>query len=221
LWNNGNTTQIISNILAGTYTLTVTDANGCREINISTLSANIKPYADFSSASAISCEGVHLAFMDASTDAITWDWAFGNSGSSTMQNPEFVFPYNGTYNVTLIVTNPPCADTVSKPVLFSDISDYFSIAQTNVFTPNADGTNDCFRPGFAGIGADTANLNDCIEFEVFDRWGVKMFKSAEADNCWHGNNLKNSTPAVEGTYFYIAKLGKITSKGYVTLLRNR
>jgi gliding motility-associated-like protein len=37
LWNNGQTTAIASNLIAGTYTVTITDANGCTDIQTVTL----------------------------------------------------------------------------------------------------------------------------------------------------------------------------------------
>ncbi|MFK8007838.1 MAG: T9SS type A sorting domain-containing protein, partial [Saprospiraceae bacterium] len=32
LWSNGDTTALVENLLPGTYTVTVTDANGCEEV---------------------------------------------------------------------------------------------------------------------------------------------------------------------------------------------
>ena len=218
-WSNGPTTPNISNVAGGTYTLVVTDANGCTSPNVANMPTSVQPIADFNYTPIISCEGMFMQFTDASTNALTWSWDVPGVSSSNSQNPGFVFPFNGTYNVTLIVTNPPCADTVTKPILVDDMSKYFTIREANVFTPNGDLQNDCFLPALAGPGADT--LKTCVELEVFDRWGIKMFESEGTNNCWKGTNKSDNKPAPDGTYYYIAKLGGTTIRGYVTLARHK
>jgi gliding motility-associated-like protein len=146
-------------------------------------------------------------------------------GTSTSANPSFVFPYNGSYSVTLVVANPPCTDTVSKPIIIGDISGFVTVGVANVFTPNGDGLNDCFFPAL--INPQTNQTNDslmpCVFLEVFDRWGVKMYESVglNGTNCWDGNTKNDSHPAVDGTYYYIATLGDTKIKGFVTLARHK
>jgi len=207
----------ISNVAGGTYTVIVTDANGCTTSGITTLPTNVKPDAYFSSAPTISCEGIYMQFTDSSINALSWYWDFAGLGYDTIQNPAFIFPYNASYNVTLIVTNPPCSDTLTQAIDIGDVSQYGAMGAANVFTPNDDGMNDCFLPTL-GPGQDT--LKYCIDIEVYDRWGVKMFESKGTDKCWNGNNMANSKPANDGTYYYIAKLGESTIRGYVTLARH-
>ena len=220
------TTPSVSNIPAGTYTVTVTDANGCTIKGTTTIVASIKPTADFTSTPVISCEGVSIQFVSTSLNALTYNWTFNPGlGSSTVANPSFPFPYNGSYTVTLIVTNPPCSDTLSKPIVIGDIADSTLMGTANVFTPNSDGKNDCFHPALknAKTGLYDEILLPCTYLEVFDRWGVKMYETLGPNgiNCWDGNNRNDSKPAKDGTYFYIATLGKTTIKGYVTLARHK
>lgn len=56
LWSTGATTANLTNLIPGTYTLTVTDANGCVVTQSITLSAIVELTAS-STASAISCNG--------------------------------------------------------------------------------------------------------------------------------------------------------------------
>ncbi|MBI4931398.1 MAG: gliding motility-associated C-terminal domain-containing protein, partial [Bacteroidetes bacterium] len=94
------------------------------------------------------------------------------------------------------------------------------------FTPNGDGYNDCFHPAMDIQNVPNittpdslqAALAECIIMEVWDRWGIKMFETTDADKCWDGKNMKGKN-AVEGTYYYIAKFGEVTLRGFVTLLR--
>ena len=119
----------------------------------------------------------------------------------------------------LIVSSPPCKDTVKSSVKINDVFSYVSFKAANVFSPNGDKINDCFIPALMGKGADT--LQDCVSLVVFDRWGIKMFESSGADNCWDGNNKNDNKPAVDGVYFYISTLGNTTLKGYITLARHK
>ncbi len=116
--NNTSTTQNPSHIFStgGTYTvrLEVTNANGCTDtVDIpKTITIKDAPVAIFSYDTA--CMNSPTSFTDESTTAagsiITWSWNFGDpaSGSnntSTQQNPTHTYTMQGTFNVTLSVTN--------------------------------------------------------------------------------------------------------------------
>ncbi len=47
---------------------------------------------------------------------LTWDWAFGDGGTSTLENPMHAYDTPGTYTVTLTVDNGVFSDTYSAPV---------------------------------------------------------------------------------------------------------
>jgi len=213
------TTTTISNLAAGTYSVVVTDANGCSSASSTTITNSVQPIADFSKDSTISCDGIAYMFTDLSLLGTSSTWNFGDGTSSTSPDPIHVFPYSGTYVVTLIVSNPPCDDTALTTVVIGDMSAFVTVGAANIFTPNNDLMNDCFRPALIGPGTDT--LEHCIYLEVFDRWGKRMFESDDVIRCWDGNEQKSKKPCVDGTYYYIAKLGKTTINGFVTLVRNK
>ena len=65
------------------------------------------------------CEGLPTAFTDASqgTPIQSWNWNFANLGTSTLQNPSFVFPSSGNYSVSLVVAlGPGCTDTMTQNI---------------------------------------------------------------------------------------------------------
>jgi len=66
---------------------------------------NSLPSANFSYV----IDGLEITFTDASSDpdgTITdWDWDFGDTNTSTLQNPVHTYAATGTYNVTLVVTD--------------------------------------------------------------------------------------------------------------------
>lgn len=74
------------------------------------------PVADFTTLnhSSTSCNGL-IYFKDLSQQATSgWNWNFGDGATSTLQNPIHEYTQNGTYTVTLNVSNPMGTDTESK-----------------------------------------------------------------------------------------------------------
>ena len=67
------------------------------------------------------CPNTPIPFQDASTSTYgginSWQWSFGDGGTSTEQNPEHTYSNPGPYNITLIVgTSFGCADTVNQTI---------------------------------------------------------------------------------------------------------
>ena len=87
----------------------------------------------------------------------------------------------------------------------------------NVFTPNNDGRNDCFS-----IVQDGESL-DCkkIKFQIFNRWGERIFETKNLTDCWDGRNANNQKNLPNGTYFYLLTYGdeQKSISGIVELIR--
>jgi gliding motility-associated-like protein len=84
----------------------------------------------------------------------------------------------------------------------------------NAFTPNG-GANSIFKPSKRGI----AQLKS---FNIFNRWGEKVFTSTNIDKGWDGT--LNGKPQPVGVYIYtidaVTDSGQIfTKQGNVTLIR--
>jgi len=215
--NNSSISSPVVNPSATTsYSVTGTDANGCKNQDVVFVNVGIEPQALFSSSNVVSCDGVYVQFTDSSIGATSWHWIFSDGTTGIQQNQGHLFSLdNSLYSVTLVVTNPPCQDSLVDTI---PISTLFTMSPANVFTPNGDNINDCFLPAFIGSSADS--LFQCIRIEIYDRWGVKIFESDGIKTCWDGTN-RNNQQVVEGTYYYIAKFGEINLPGYVTLLRKK
>jgi gliding motility-associated-like protein len=83
----------------------------------------------------------------------------------------------------------------------------------NTFTPNGDGMNDSF--GVAGEAIQEFNI------QVYNRWGQKVFESADANGRWDGSYQGQKAP--EGSYVYkLSAKGidgkRITREGQVNLI---
>ena len=111
----------------GTYTvsLTVTDDVGdtdsaSQNVSVSSGPTNSAPTASFMH----SCSGLTCDFTDTSSDSdgtiASWNWDFGDGGSSTAQNPSHTYAADGTYTVSVTVTDDVGdTDTASQNVTVS------------------------------------------------------------------------------------------------------
>jgi hypothetical protein len=57
-----------------------------------------------------------VQFSNTSPDAVSFLWNFGGGNTSTQANPTFTFPFDGNYDVTLIVSNICGSDTITISV---------------------------------------------------------------------------------------------------------
>ncbi len=75
----------------------------------------VAPTAAFNGAPTSGTYPLTVNFSDLSTGAPTsWSWTFGDGGSSTQQNPSYIYTTAGTYTVSLTATNAQGNDTDTK-----------------------------------------------------------------------------------------------------------
>ncbi|MEO7983372.1 MAG: PKD domain-containing protein, partial [Bacteroidota bacterium] len=102
---------------AGTYsvTLTITTASGCtRTVTLTdVVRTGSKPVANFTVTPSDVCAMDPAMFTNTSTPATDrWLWDFGDGGTSGLENPSHIYSDTGYFNVTLIVWNNTCPDTI-------------------------------------------------------------------------------------------------------------
>jgi len=123
-WTPGNPplvgqTQNITPLATTTYTVTVTDANGCTATSPVLVTVNPMPAPLFQGDVLQGCTPVCVNFSDLTTVAsgtITgWSWDFGDNTTSTQQNPpQHCYTIPGPYTVILTVTtNAGCSQTLT------------------------------------------------------------------------------------------------------------
>jgi gliding motility-associated-like protein len=119
----------------------------------------------------------------------------------------------GDYDVQVQVLSTACSRTLTRDTLVRVTvlpPDTTFIRPPNIFTPNADGLNDDFRPAagiLPGCGQEFRRLR------IFNRWGREIFASADRMATWTGGNMG------EGMYFYFLEYSDRTYKGWVELIR--
>ena len=105
---------------AGDYVpkMILRDITGCTVPIVGTDTVRVREvFAKFSLNQPMFCDSVSVSFYDStiSNDLITsWQWDFGDGGSSSVQNPLYQYESPGTYDVRLIVTTETgCKDSAT------------------------------------------------------------------------------------------------------------
>ncbi|MCC6703023.1 MAG: S8 family serine peptidase [Fluviicola sp.] len=116
-----STNTIILTTDATSGTISVTAENICGNSTASSLPITVfqgAPTASFNNTGASNS----ISFTSTSTDAASWNWSFGDGvGTSTLENPTYTYLANGTYTVTLIVSNDCGADTITQSVTITGL----------------------------------------------------------------------------------------------------
>jgi gliding motility-associated-like protein len=199
-----------------TYTVTGTDANGCSNTDQVTVLINPQPQASFkiddANLAALTCSGYTGILINTSTEALNYLWQFPDGTTSTAIDPQVQLNLSGNNTITLTAVNNMCNDTAVVDFASTAIGQLYS-KLPNVFSPNGDGINDCYDFG------KTFNLDNCSSWEVFDRWGNKVFQSSSAHPCWNGKKDGTGKDLSDGTYYIIVKIAGQTYHGSITLIR--
>ncbi len=147
-WSNGlgpgPGAFVISPVQETTYTVTVTNTCGFSVIDSILVEFSTPPEIAFSADVTFGCAPLTVNFTDLSTAYSTitaWNWNFGNSHTSTEQNPSYTYNYPGHFDVTLsIETSDGCYnDSVSEPleiIVYSVPVAGFTVNTSTLYLPN-------------------------------------------------------------------------------------
>lgn len=111
LWSNGSTSTSISNLAANSYSLTVTDANGCTAMANATVGTSTSPSVSLSTTGS-TCSYANGSIISTTTLG-TAPYSYLWSNGATSQNLANVL--SGSYSVT-ITDNVGCTSTASATV---------------------------------------------------------------------------------------------------------
>ena len=101
--------------VAGTYQVKlVTDFGSCKDSTVKSIISIPKPKAAFTATNYLSCKApLTTAFNNNSVGGVSFQWDFGDGGTSTSTNPTHTYTSLGNYSVKLIITNAKgCTDTL-------------------------------------------------------------------------------------------------------------
>lgn len=177
LWTpNGEITSSISNLVSGSYTLTVEDINGCTTsetytvATIGTIPVNLTPL----STSIQQGETVQLN----ASGATSYSWTPSN-GLSCADCPDPIANPSITTTYTVTGTDASGCTGTAELTLFV-IQVCGDIYVPTVFSPN--GTGPSQNNTLCVYGNCIAELN----YSVYNRWGERVFETSDNTICWDG-----------------------------------
>lgn len=200
-WSTGAVSPDIEVSTNGTYSVTVSNANGCSGSSLATVvvSSILPPTISGS----LSIGELGYTQLDAGSSYAYYNWSSGGE-TSVIQISQA-----GTYTVT-VSNQSGCTSSTSVSVTKEVL---YPIAIPNAFSPNNDKHNDYFN-----VTAPNVSSFDCI---IYNRWGQKVFESTNIIDSWDGKF--NGTLQEMGVYAYSVNITfnddtKRSLKGNVTLL---
>lgn len=180
----------------GTYpvTLVVTNANGTADAEVKPGYITVKPSptASFSILGQGCTVPLTLTFNNtSSTGGFTYSWNFGNTQTSTVQNPPSqTYGSVGTYPITLTVTNATtgCSSTVVQQI---EVSNYQAgitlppvvcIGQSVSFTDNSTAGANTWNWNFGGQGSSTEQ-NPTFTFNTAGTFNIQLASQNTVSGC--------------------------------------
>lgn len=209
-WSTGDAGAQLMGLGAGTYAVTVTDANGCQWNSSATLT---EPTAvEVEGITSSYAGGFQVSGFDASDGSIAltttggvapYAYAWSNGANTA----EIGGLEAGTYSVTV-------TDSNGCPLFLEFVLEGpDELRQPTGFTPNNDGSNDLYV--VRGLEAYPEN-----RITIFNRWGNVVYERINYHNNWAGDNMSGE-PLPNGTYFVIVSIPSLdlTLQNYVDLRR--
>jgi PKD repeat protein len=162
--------------------LIATTSDGCTDTAVQQIEVYPQVIAAFAS-DTIGCTPLPVNFTDQSTNAVQWEWDFGDGFFDVVQNPSHTFTNPGNvdsvYTVTLIVTSAEgCTDTITQNITVLPVPNAgFLATPTTQIYPNASiGFNNTSSNGSWQYLWDFGDGNDTMAFDpgtyTYATWGT-------------------------------------------------
>ncbi|MDZ4824348.1 MAG: M43 family zinc metalloprotease [Flavobacteriales bacterium] len=221
-WNSGQSTQNISNLVAGSYTLTSTDANGCIRIKTKSLTNPVDITAT-ASITQVTCNGLADGFIYSQgaggTGALNYAWSNGSTSQQLNNLPP------GNYTVTISDANS-CTEqqgyTITQPAALTtnltdfdiaceDVSGSASVNPSGGTSPytvewsNGSTGNSVNNLGIGNYSVTLSDAHDCsneTSFIITQSESLSVFATVEAISCAGSGDGSASVNVFGGTGNY-------------------
>ncbi|SFT91671.1 gliding motility-associated C-terminal domain-containing protein, partial [Lishizhenia tianjinensis] len=214
-WSSGDTTEMVSDLYAGSYSIMVEDSFGCElelffnvgepedALSVDLYSPTLNDIYNISQWGE--SDGSIQATAYGGTEEYYYEWSTGENTSDI---------YNltaDTYYIT--VTDANGCEVKSEIKLLQPME----LEMPEGISPNGDNDNDYFV--IRGIDAYPSNV-----ITIYNRWGNVVYEQSGYNNEWEGHN-NSGQELPDGTYFVIfhptGSASEKTLTGYVDLRRGR
>lgn len=197
LWSNGSSATNLSNLAAGTYSLTVNDLYLC-ETTVSyivnqpdkiQINSTVSLYCgDFNVSDNGASDGLILITTTGGTEPLSYSWSNGTNIPTLRDVPA------GLYTLSITDGNDCIQDTIFE------LTQPLPLTIPNGFSPDNNGINEKF---------EIINIEQYPEnkFKVFNRYGGVVFSGNPYENDWYGASTKPTfgTGLPDGGYYYNLK----------------
>jgi gliding motility-associated-like protein len=195
LWSNGATTQSIIIKTTGTFSIRVTNEDGCQSAPSSSLSVTVNEVPVAVAGSDQELEYVFNSLMSAELfypEIGEWSLISGSGNIGDIHSPTTTITglSVGENSFLWKVNNGYCEAAEDVKITVKDLF------VPSVITPDGDGKNEYFR--ISAINGETSLI-------IFNKWGNEEYTNSNYLNDWDGHNNKGSEMPND-TYFYILKL---------------
>ncbi|MES1159169.1 MAG: gliding motility-associated C-terminal domain-containing protein [Bacteroidota bacterium] len=179
-----------------TYYLSVTDSKGCQSLKPSSVTISVTPPPHISignDTSVLAGQPVYMEVIDINNSGfVHYEWT-PTSGLDNAGSPSPVAsPLATTTYTVLAATSAGCQATGSRSIKVFGVAGIFV---PNAFTPNGDGHNDVLK-------AIPVGIREFKYFAIFNRWGQRIFFTANPAVGWDGNTGGHS--GTSATFVWMA-----------------
>ncbi|MGD1846319.1 MAG: LamG-like jellyroll fold domain-containing protein, partial [Salibacteraceae bacterium] len=218
-WNTGSTTAVVSGLGANTYSVTITDANGCTDSASVTLTQPVALVASAAVTGNISCNGLSDGQVTASETGGTSPYSYSwNTGATTA-----VVSGLGanTYSVTITDANG-CTDSASV-VLNQPAAISASISSSSNVTVSGASDGSATAAATGGTSPYSFNWSNSATTSTISSLatGTYTVTVTDANGCTDLASVTISEPAgalyFDGSNDYVASFPNLTISGNFTV----
>lgn len=216
--NGQESNSEFTGLAPGEYVVTITDANGC----ITTIPCSLRPFEGALVVASIDAQSTAVlpgeALLLSASGGANFSWAPGTTLSCTACDSPIATPL-ATTTYCVEVSDECSSDTACITIRVLDPEPLPCTAQRifvpNAFSPDASGKND----------RHCVHGSECIKtlsFNIYDRWGNKVFESTDPNACWDGTyNGQPLDPSVFVYHLRAVLTGEevLEKQGNITLMR--
>jgi len=210
-FSSSNSSPVVQPANTTHYFVTVTDANNCQRkdtIKVSVVNRVDLKWQHLLKGNCIDRPSIFVRNLNPSQEDATFQFDFGDGSTSKEIEVEHDYENDGLYTLRFSAQKKICTfdETVQLPV--------YNMLVPNVFTPDTPPENDYFEIRLGKAKIAPADVGLTVQLIVVDRWGKRIFESANYNNDWSAQGVPG------GVYYVQVKIGDFaTCKNWVQVIK--